>query len=188
MFPSHYNPLDNPRYKRPEGSTALSIKPAFRFEFFPKHCTRTVDTYKTCLIANDDDKQKCKHEGEDILAICPPWALDKMKENQRLKLKLEAQANQKYRRSIEVPEYNQGRTVADVPLRSWADGERSKLRPNSIWADERYVDITQKEVDEAKERVRKRNLARGHVANTSVHIEPYDRTYEAPSTKIPLYP
>lgn len=70
-----------------------------------------------------------------------------MKENQLLKLKLEAQANIKYRNSIAVPEYNQGRTIADVPQRTWQDGERSKLRPNSIWADDRYVDITQKEID-----------------------------------------
>jgi hypothetical protein len=188
VFPGHYNPFENPRFKKPEGSTVLSVNPGFRLEFFPKHCTRTVDTYKTCLIANDDDKQKCSHEGEDILAICPSWALDKMKENQRLKLKLEAQANIKYRRAVEVSEYNQGRTVADVPHRSWADGERAKLRPNSIWADERYVDITQKEVDEAKERVRKRNLSKGHTSSSSVHIEPYNRTFEAPSTKIPLYP
>ena len=70
-----------------------------------------------------------------------------MKDNQRLKLKLEAQANLKYRRAMEVPDYNQGRTVADIPLKRWSDGERSSLRPNSIWADDRYVDITQKEVD-----------------------------------------
>ena len=81
------------------------------------------------------------------MAICPSWALDKMKESQLLKLKLEAQANIKYRNSIAVSEYNQGRTVADVPQRTWQDGERSKLRPNSIWADDRYVDITQKEID-----------------------------------------
>lgn len=111
-----------------------------------------------------------------------------MKENQRLKLKLEAQGNLKYRKAMEVSEYNQGRTVADVPLRNWSDGERAKLRPNSIWADDRYADITQKEVDEAKERVKKRNQARGHHADTSVHFEAYDRRYEAPSTQIPLYP
>jgi hypothetical protein len=80
--------LDNPRYKKPEGSNVISITPEIRYEFFPRHCTRTVDSYKTCLISNDDDKSKCKHEGEDILAICPSWALDKMKENQLLKLKL----------------------------------------------------------------------------------------------------
>lgn len=124
--------------------------PSISFEYFPRHCTRTVEAYKTCLIANDDSKDKCAHEGNDILAICPPWALDKMKDNRSLMLKLEAQANKKYKKVMEVPEYNKGRTVADVPSKSWADGERSKLRPNSIWADERYVDITQQEVDEAK--------------------------------------
>lgn len=110
-----------------------------------------------------------------------------MKDNNRLKLKLEAQANNKYRQVMEVSEYNKGRTVADVPCRQWSDGERSSLRPNSIWADDRYIDITQKEVDEAKERVAKRRLERGQVFDKSVHIEAYDRTYEAPSTKIPLY-
>lgn len=70
-----------------------------------------------------------------------------MKDNQRLKLKLEAQANLKYRRAMEVADYNQGRTVADVPSKNWIDGERTHLRPNSMWADDRYVDITQKEVD-----------------------------------------
>jgi hypothetical protein len=188
VFPGHYNPLDNPRYKKPEGSNVISANPAFRLEYYPKHCTRTVDSYKTCLLANDEDKNKCAHEGEDILAICPSWALDKMKENQRLKLKLEAQGNLKYKKAMEVSEYNQGKTVADVPQRNWSDGERTKLRPNSIWADDRYADITQKEVDEAKERVKKRNLSRGHQANTSVHIEPYNRSFEAPSTQIPLYP
>ncbi len=111
-----------------------------------------------------------------------------MRDNQKLKLKLQAQANAKYRRAIEVADYNKGKTIADIPLRSWADGERSKLRPNSIWADDRYADITQKQVDEAKERVKKRNLSKGVKANTDVHIAAYDRTYEAPSTHTPLYP
>lgn len=43
---------------------------------------------------------------------------------------------------MEVPSYNQGRTVADVPLRSWEDGERQNLRPATMWADDRYADIT----------------------------------------------
>lgn len=104
------------------------------------------------------------------MAICPPWALDKMKDNQLLKRKLEAQNNQKYRRAMEVPAYNRGRTVADIPNKTWADGERSKLRPNSIWADERYLDITQEEVDAAKERVRRRNKAKGVKTDNSVHV------------------
>ena len=139
----------------------ISPQPTISVEYLPRHCTRSVDNYKTCLIANDDNKTKCQGEGNDILSICPPWALDKMKENNLLKLKMEAQTNAKYRRSMEVPDYNRGRSVADVPNKTWADGERSKLRPNTMWADDRYADITQTEVDEAKERVRKRNLAKG---------------------------
>ena len=135
---------------RPEGAQVISDMPGLSLEFFPRHCTRSVDTYKTCLIANDDDKAKCSSEGKDILAVCPPWALDKMKDNNTFKLKHEAQSNIKYREAMRVPTYNQGRTVADIPSRTWSDGERSKLRPNSMWPDDRYVDITQKEIDEAK--------------------------------------
>ena len=62
---------------------------------------------------------------------------------------------------MEVPDYNRGRTIADVPNKKWSDGERSKLRPASMWADDRYADITQKEVDEAKQRIKRRNLAKG---------------------------
>ena len=147
-----------------------------------------MEGYHTCLIANDDDKQKCAQEGQDILAICPPWALDSMKDTNRLKLKLEAQNNAKYRKSMEVADYNKGRTVADVPLRSWEDGERQNLRPNSIWADDRYADITQKEVDAAKERVAKRRAERGQVFDESVHYPAYDRAYETPQHQKPVYP
>jgi hypothetical protein len=73
-----------------------------------------------------------------------------MKDNNTLKLKLEAQANRKLSKAMEVSDYNKGKTVADVPNRTWEDGERSKLRPNSMWADDRYADITQKEIEEAK--------------------------------------
>lgn len=89
---------------------------------------------------------------------------------------------------MRVPDYNQGRTIADVPNKTWEDGERSKLRPASMWADDRYADITQKEIDEAKQRVKRRRLAKGIKTNTEVHYPAYDRTYEAPSTEIPLYP
>lgn len=51
---------------------------------------------------------------------------------------------------MEVPYYNKGRTVADVPLKSWQDGSRENLRPDTLWADDRYADITSEEVKAAK--------------------------------------
>jgi hypothetical protein len=89
---------------------------------------------------------------------------------------------------MEVPEYNQNRTVADVPLRNFTDGSRSKLRPDSMWADDRYTDITEKEISEAKERVKQREAAKGIKKDPSVHIELYDRRFELPPQKLPLYP
>ena len=187
-FPSHYDPLKDPKFKHPDNSQVISFMPKIAFEFFPKHCTRTIGSYRTCLIANDDDKQKCAEEGQNILAICPPWALDKMKDNTRFKLKLEAQSNQKYHKSMEVADYNKGRTVSDVPRKSWEDGERHRLRPNSIWADERYVDVTQKDINEAKERVARRKAERGQVFDKSVHYPAYDRAFESPQAEKPVYP
>jgi hypothetical protein len=57
---------------------------------------------------------------------------------------------------MEVSSYNQGRTVANVPRRSWNDGQADKLRPDSMWIDDRYADINQADVDAAKLRVKAR--------------------------------
>lgn len=51
---------------------------------------------------------------------------------------------------MEVSTYNRGRTVSDVPLRSWEDGSRHNLRPDTLWADDRYADVTQEEINAAK--------------------------------------
>jgi hypothetical protein len=60
---------------------------------------------------------------------------------------------------MDVPFYNKGRTVADVPLRNWKDGARENLRPDTMWADDRYVDVTKEEIQAAKERVKRRRQA-----------------------------
>ena len=66
-----------------------------------------------------------------------------MKEKKLSFMKMEALNNKKYREVMEVPTYNKGRTVANVPLKSWSDGCRENLRPNTLWADDRYADVTQ---------------------------------------------
>ena len=55
--------------------------------------------------------------------------------------------------------------MANVPRKSWFDGTADKLRSDSMWIDDRYVDISQAEIDQAKERVKKRNEAQGIVPN-----------------------
>lgn len=90
---------------------------------------------------------------------------------------------------MEVAEYNQGRTVANVARKTWVDGTADKLRPDSMWIDDRYVDITQAEIDQAKERIKARQQASGNQhGHEGVHLSLYDRSYEKTPEGIPLYP
>ena len=181
----HYDPLADAEFKEDPFIKIQMGMPALSHQLLPKHCLRTKSLYKKCLIANDDDKKLCENEGNDILAICPSFALDSMKEKNKLRLKVEAMSNKKYHSAMDVPEYNKGRTVADVPKRDWSFGERANLRPDSMWADDRYHDITQKEIDDVKERIKKRN--KGKNVDQTVHLQKYDRTFEAPPAPA-LYP
>ena len=44
---------------------------------------------------------------------------------------------------MEVPSYNKGRTVADATNKTFFYGTRAILRPNTLWADDRYADVTE---------------------------------------------
>ena len=44
---------------------------------------------------------------------------------------------------MEVPSYNKGRTVADTSRNTFGNGIRGFLRPNTLWADDRYADVTE---------------------------------------------
>jgi len=53
---------------------------------------------------------------------------------------------------MKVSSYNKGRTAANVSDKTWVHGTRVHLRPDTVWADERYSKITQKDVNEAQVR------------------------------------
>ena len=85
---------------------------------------------------------------------------------------------------MEVAPYNRGRTVADVPLREWSDGNRHNLRGNTLWADDRYADVTEAEIEAAKERMKKRRQAN---PAPRAEIPTYNRNFENPPKETPLY-
>lgn len=111
------------------------------------------------------------------MSICPTFALDILKESKLQQLKMEGLNNQKYRKVMEVPSYNRGRTVADIPQKTWADGLPGNCRPSTLWADDRYADVTEDEIKAAQERVNKRRAAN---PEKPYHNESYDRKYEVP--------
>lgn len=62
---------------------------------------------------------KCGSEGNDIVSVCPNWALDHMKEKNRFYQKAVAINNKVYASAMKEEEYNKGRTVADVSDKTW---------------------------------------------------------------------
>jgi len=141
----------------------------------PRFCYRQAFVYERCLIANDDNDKKCDIEKNNILSICPAFSLDTMKNNTLQQKKVEALNNLKYKEAMKVGEYNNGRTVANVPRKKWTDGSRENIRPDTLWADERYLDVTQKDIDEAKVRIKKRNEEKGIKTNPNLNVTHYDR-------------
>jgi len=101
-------------------------------------------------------KENCGQEANEIVEICPSWALESMKEKNKFVAKMEAVQNLQYRVAMQESPYNKGRTPTDVSDKTWLHGTRLHLRPDTMWADERYSKITQAEINEAKERVAQR--------------------------------
>jgi len=171
MFPSHYDPLhDEPRKQR---SQVENFSPqrhshfAFTAEKLPRGCVRTLDAFRRCTLINGE--QNCSGESRDILKICPTWALDELKDKQRFLAKVAAVNQIQYNDALQVSDYNKGRSLKDVSDKTWIDGTKERLRPDTLWADERYSKITQAEINEAKKRVEERQKRRGAHATETHH-------------------
>ncbi|KAL4430322.1 hypothetical protein ABPG74_019481 [Tetrahymena malaccensis] len=159
VFPTHYDPLAETNrtkanlqlIKYAPGNYSTLVVTS---EKLPRPCVRTIQNYRRCQMVNGTEK--CNSEAQDILAICPNWALDHMKEKVRFYTKALAINNQTYLRAMQVEDYNKGRTTADVAPKTWIHGTRQHLRPDTMWADDRYTNITQSEINEAIKRVEAR--------------------------------
>ena len=84
-WPSHYNPFADTRRTYHYGvkqATNAGDEIGFAAIQLPRFCLRTISTYKRCLVANDDNENLCLQEQDNIVSICPNWALDSMKKKQ----------------------------------------------------------------------------------------------------------
>jgi len=63
--------------------------------------------------------------------------------------------------------------------------ERKYLRPDTLYADERYANITQTEINEAKIRVAKR---RAPAKEPEMPHHQYDHVHAKTKEEVPLYP
>jgi hypothetical protein len=195
-FPTHYDPLSKQSFEGNDWSKEKHVPPhshlAFTNEKLPRGCVRSIQNYKRCQMVNGDEK--CKNESQDIIDICPNWALDSIKERTRWTAKVTAIQNIQYFKAMELSPYNKGRSVKDVPDKTWIDGTRLHLRPDTMWADERYSKVTQAEINEAKKRNaereeahKKKHAAHGH-GHAAHHDHHADYQHVAKKHERPLYP
>lgn len=77
---------------------------------------------------------------------------------------LKIQDNQ-YREAINVSPYNVGRTVSDVSNKTYVHGTAKYMRPDTMWNDDRYSEVTQDEIDAAKVRYADRLRREGRHVN-----------------------
>lgn len=108
---------------------------------------------------HNNNRANCDKEALDIINICPTFALEDLKNGKIYKEKLSAIDERVYREAMKVSDYNQGRTIANVSSKTWRDGERDKLRPDSMYADDRYSNVTQADIDASKARIEKKKAA-----------------------------
>lgn len=95
-MPSHYDPLSG--HQRPDGTYQdKKFAPgehgilALTADKLPRPCVRSIQVYKRCEMINGEDK--CEQERNEIMDICPNWALDELKEKTRFIAKVQAIQN-----------------------------------------------------------------------------------------------
>jgi len=142
--------------------------PTLRAQKFPRVCDRYLGFYKRCASING--ASKCEKEEHDFLSICPNFALEDYRAGKVFSEKVKYIQRQEYHEAMEISSYNKGRSIAQVDARKrWIDGTSANLRPDSMWIDDRYVDVTQEEIDAAKKRVAARQAAREALNPAAAH-------------------
>lgn len=72
------------------------------------------------------------------MEVCPDHVLEGLQEKKKWYLRAEVIDNQTYKRAMQVSDYNKGRSVSDLKLKTWESGKGGRLRSESMWEDDRY--------------------------------------------------
>jgi hypothetical protein len=75
------------------------------------------------------------------MEVCPEHVLEGLREKKKWYLRAEVIDNDTYRRAMKVSDYNKGRSVSDLKLKTWAYGKAGELRSDSVWEDDRYSPV-----------------------------------------------
>ena len=159
-MPHHFDPTKEVDYHVPQDLSVtnhtINRFLVFKQEKVPYICEVTKKKFDICKLVNGESK--CETEGNNFLEQCPNFALRIYRKNKIFNEKAKIIQRNEYKESMKVASYNKGRSMKDVSKNvNYALGMASNLRPDSMWADDRYINVTQEEINQARAKLIEKN-------------------------------
>jgi hypothetical protein len=104
--------------------------------FIPRGCYKQIRQFQLC--ANRKGADHCLNDKLAVMEVCPDHVLEGLQEKKKWYLRAEVIDNQTYKRAMSVSDYNKGRSVSDLQLKTWEYGKGGQLRSDTVWQDDRY--------------------------------------------------
>ena len=104
--------------------------------FIPRGCYKEIRKFQLCAQRHSADH--CLSDKLGVMEVCPDHVLEGLQEKKKWFLRAEVIDNQTYKRAMTVSDYNRGRSVSDLQLKTWEHGKGGNLRSDSLWQDDRY--------------------------------------------------
>ena len=104
--------------------------------FIPRGCYKEIRKFQIC--ASKKGADHCINDKLSVMEVCPDHVLEGLQEKKKWYLRAEVIDNQTYKRGMSVSDYNKGKSVSDLTLKTWEYGKGGNLRSDSLWQDDRY--------------------------------------------------
>ncbi len=104
--------------------------------FIPRGCYKEIRKFQICASKRGADH--CLNDKLAVMEVCPDHVLEGLQEKKKWYLRAETIDNQTYKRAMSVSDYNKGRSVTDLKLKTWEHGKGGQLRSDTVWQDDRY--------------------------------------------------
>ena len=105
-------------------------------QVIPRGCYKEIRKYQICTSKNS--AEACFDDKISIMEVCPDHILEALREKKKWYLRAEVIDNQTYKRAMTVSDYNKGKSVSDLKLKTWAYGKNCNLRSDTLYQDDRY--------------------------------------------------
>ena len=106
--------------------------------FMPRGCYREVRKYQECAATIGKEFEQCVQQKVAIMEVCPAHVLEALREKKKHMLRAEVIDNETYSRAMQVSDFNRGKSVSDLQLKTWEYGTMKNLRSDTLYQDNRY--------------------------------------------------